>query len=254
MARILIIDDESNIRLMLRLALTADGHKVETAADGVEGLEHFGNGEMHDLVLLDHRMPNMAGLEVLRVIKKRSPATRVIMITAFGTIDLAMAARRAGVANFLRKPFTTETLRRAVTTALTDGPVEEFCEITPSGSAAAHVAAGVEKIAVNGFRLESDATSRSIDGAGNLIHHFTVRTPDGGTSSCKVVLPPFFVELVKAHADRDDLDNDPDFWRWLSEEALANYYWQQAGPPPNCQLTLGELTSNLRRWMDAALS
>ena len=64
MARILIVDDENNIRMMVRLALQHVGHTVETAADGAEGLQKFGNGSNFDLVLLDQRMPGLEGLDV----------------------------------------------------------------------------------------------------------------------------------------------------------------------------------------------
>ena len=65
-------------------------------------------------MLLDQRMPGMDGLEVLREIRKRDPQARVIMATAFGTIDLAVEAMKSGATDFLRKPFTAETLRGAV--------------------------------------------------------------------------------------------------------------------------------------------
>ena len=124
MAHILIVDDESNIRLMLRLALQKDGHSIATAADGPDALEQWGDGTAFDLTLLDHRMPQMEGIEVLRAMKARRKEARVIMVTAFGTVDLALEAQRAGAANFLRKPFTTEALRAAVATALSeDAPV-----------------------------------------------------------------------------------------------------------------------------------
>lgn len=119
MARILIIDDENNIRRMLKLALAQNGHTVETASDGYEGLERFGNdGADWDLVLLDQRMPGLEGLEVLREMRRRNPLARVLMITAFGTIDLATDAMAAGATDFLRKPFAIETLRSAVAAAL----------------------------------------------------------------------------------------------------------------------------------------
>ena len=65
MARILVVDDENNIRMMVRLALQHVGHTVTVAADGPEGLEKFGNGDEIDLVVLDQRMPGMEGIDVL---------------------------------------------------------------------------------------------------------------------------------------------------------------------------------------------
>ncbi len=120
MARILIVDDENNIRMMVRLALQHVGHTVETAADGTEGLQKFGNGSNFDLVLLDQRMPGLEGLDVLKQMRYQHPTAKIIMATAFGTIDLAVDAMKSGATDFLRKPFTAETLRGAVQSALKD--------------------------------------------------------------------------------------------------------------------------------------
>lgn len=244
MANILIVDDESNIRMMLRLALKADGHTIDTAADGPEALEKFGDGSDFDLVLLDQRMPAMEGLEVLRAMKTREPSAKVIMVTAFGTVDLAIDAQRAGAANFLRKPFTTDVLRGAVAAALDNRPAPSSPEMPT----------GLEGVAVNGFRLEAHETVPDHAPDGSFTHHFLVISPDGTQSNCSVVFPTFFVELVKAHADRDSLDESNRFWLWLGEEALANYLWQNAAPPADETLVLQELSSNLRRWMDAVLA
>src|SRR5436309_15106300 len=117
-ARLLIIDDEENIRETMQFALDAVGYQTEVAADGPEGLEKFGTGENWDLVLLDQRMPGMEGLEVLRHIRERDPAARVLMVTAYGTIELAVDAMKSGAVDFLRKPFTPDVLRGAVQAAL----------------------------------------------------------------------------------------------------------------------------------------
>src|SRR5579862_2615392 len=103
---------------MIRLALQHVGYQVEAASDGEEGLRKFGDGEGWDLVLLDQRMPGMTGIEVQKVIRKRSSKTKLIMITAFGTIDLAAEAIQAGAMDFLRKPFTADTLRGAIQSAI----------------------------------------------------------------------------------------------------------------------------------------
>src|SRR5438874_8150519 len=146
MARILIIDDETNIRVMIKLALRGAGHSVGMASDGREGLESFQDGARWDLVLLDQRMPGMDGIEVMREIRARSSSIPVIMITAFGTIDLAVDAMRAGARDFLRKPFTIETLRGAVDAALQSVPLTESVENVP-------ITYGLTTL--NGFRVES---------------------------------------------------------------------------------------------------
>ena len=102
MARILVIDDEKNIRTMVGLALKHEGYAVDLAEDGRSGLNTFGGGEDFDLVLLDQRMPELDGLEVLHEMRRRKPDTRVVMITAFGTIELAVDAMKSGAADFLR--------------------------------------------------------------------------------------------------------------------------------------------------------
>src|SRR5689334_20603146 len=106
MARILVIDDERNIQTNIRVALTHVGHTVELASDGLEGLQKFEEGRQWDLVILDQRMEGLDGLTVLKEMRHRDAACRVIMITAFGTIDLAVDAMKAGATDFLRKPFT----------------------------------------------------------------------------------------------------------------------------------------------------
>jgi DNA-binding NtrC family response regulator len=236
MAKILIVDDENNIRLMLRLALKADGHEVSTASDGPEALDLFGEGQF-DLVLLDQRMPGMEGLEVLRIMKQRAPQAKIVMATAFGTVDLARTAMEAGANGFLRKPFTTEVLRAAVASALAGQVLE-----TPT-------TAHFDAVSVNGFRLESTGDESSIER-----HRFKIQSPGATSTDCIVELPPFFIELVKAQTDREDLEKDTHFWRWLSEEALANYLWQNAAAPASGLLVVEELTSNLKRWMDATLA
>ena len=242
MANILVIDDENNIRLMVRLTLQHSGHTVQTAADGAEGLDKFGNGLEWDLVLLDQRMPGMDGLTVLREIRKRDVQARVIMATAFGTIDLAVEAMKLGATDFLRKPFTAETLRGAVEAALTPPPLA-----FPTGGMT------FSMTTINGFRLESLPTAVSHEG-GAMRFVYTVASPVGERRICSVVLKPLLMELVKAHTDRDTLPGGERFWHALGEESLANYVWQNADFPLGDRLDVEELTAGLRRWIDAVLT
>lgn len=248
MAHILIVDDESNIRMMLRLALQHAGHAVEVAADGYEGLEKFGNGAAWDLVLLDQRMPGMEGLEVLREMRLRRHDARVVMITAFGTIDLATEAMTAGATDFLRKPFTVETLRGAVAAALAgrSGRGAGAAETSP-------IPFSFDLTTVNGFRLHSSPGVTS-GKDGSVSDTFVVAGPTGETRECRVKLPSYAVELVKAHADREEVPGGERFWQALCGEALANYLWQNAELPDGDTVTVEDLTSGLRHWIDAVLT
>lgn len=247
MARILVVDDENNIRLMVRIALQAAGHEVETAADGPEGLERFGDGHGWDVVLLDQRMPGMEGLQVLDEMRQRDPQARIVMITAFGTIDLAANALKKGAVNFLRKPFTTEILRGAVQAAL-EGAVAD----APGGESQ-RLKGGLSGTSINGYRISSAAGAGS-ESDGGLSHRFDVKGPQGDSSVCVVTLPRYFMELVKAHTDCEEIPEAELFWTWLSEEALANYLWQNAELPTGDNLQVEELTTGLRRWVDAVLT
>jgi len=111
--KILIVDDEKNIRLTLSQALETLGMPVQTAVDGEEALQKLQDSDF-SLVLLDLKLPGMDGLEVLRRIRESRPKTRVIMITAHGTIDYAVEAMKLGAVDFLRKPFSPNEIRRLV--------------------------------------------------------------------------------------------------------------------------------------------
>ncbi|MBV9467649.1 MAG: response regulator [Abitibacteriaceae bacterium] len=255
MARILIVDDENNIRLMMRLALQASGHEVETAADGAEGLDKFGAGTHWDLVLLDQRMPGLEGLQVLAAMRQRHHAAKIIMITAFGTIDLAAEAMQAGATDFLRKPFTMEVLLGTVQASLKAHGVEE-------NATAAHTTTplraplSLQATSINGYRIESPGEAPENgkgDTGGVTRYKFQVHQPGGEVRPCVIELPAAFKELVKTHTDSEKIAHGDQFWRWLSEESLANYLWQHAELPPNNFLQVTELTMGLRRWIDSVL-
>lgn len=247
MAKLLIIDDESNIRLMLRLALEHVGHTVEQAGDGIEGLEKFGQGAAWDLVLLDHRMPGMEGIEVLRELRRRNPHARVVMITAFGTVDLASEAIRAGATDFLRKPFTIEVLREAVEAALSERP-----HLPHIANAAPQPSLSFERLGINGYRLAS---------LPGLEHHpdqsvtkvFSVQKTEGAGRACRVTLTAAAVAQVRQHAVGSPLPGGDTFWEALCGEALANYLWQNVTLPTGGQLHVEELTTGLRRWVDVVV-
>jgi len=249
-SRILVIDDETNIRMMIRLTLQHAGYEIDTAGDGQEGLEKFGQGGNYDLILLDQRMPGMSGIDVQKEIYKRAPGTRLILITAFGTIDLALEAIQAGASDFLRKPFTAETLRQAVKSGL-NKPVQRMSAV-PIGM----VCREFTRTTINGFsfELEDPGNHGHDEDDGSVTAHFRVSHANAESAVCTVFLPAYLLELVRAYTDSEDVPGGERFWQALCEEALANYLWQNAALPPDKHLRVEDLSGSLQRWLDTMMT
>jgi DNA-binding NtrC family response regulator len=109
MPSILVVEDKESMRKMLKETLAAEGYFVDEAADGLEAQNKI-NQNFYDLVLTDLKLPKKDGLEVLRLTRENSPQSQVILMTAYGTIDTAVAAMKEGALDFLTKPFDTEHL------------------------------------------------------------------------------------------------------------------------------------------------
>jgi len=107
--RVLVVDDEADIRLGLVRLLATLGIEAGEAADGVAALEAFEGGAW-DLVFTDLMMPRMSGSELLIEIKKRFPGTEVVPLTGFGSVETAVECLQAGAAHFLSKPFDNEDI------------------------------------------------------------------------------------------------------------------------------------------------
>jgi DNA-binding NtrC family response regulator len=116
-ARIVIVDDEINIRGALATMLEKRGHQTRVAATGEEALGLLNAGPT-DLVLTDLKMPGMNGLEFLRKVKHKWPDTEVLVMTAFGSIDTAIEAMRGGAYDYLTKPIDRDRLPLVVEKAL----------------------------------------------------------------------------------------------------------------------------------------
>ena len=114
--RLLIIDDEANMRHMLSTVLKKAGYQVETAADGAEGLEMIQQSQ-YDFILCDIKMPKMDGMKFLKLSRDRIAAATVIMMSAYGSIDTAIEAMKSGAYDYISKPFKTDevylTLKKA---------------------------------------------------------------------------------------------------------------------------------------------
>ena len=109
MNTILVVDDEPNYLIVLSELLKEEGFEVLTAQRGEEGLKIVEDVDL-DIVLTDMRMPGMDGLELLKAIKNYNNDLPVIMITAFGEVEKAVVAMKAGGYNYLAKPFNNEEL------------------------------------------------------------------------------------------------------------------------------------------------
>ena len=102
--RILVVDDEDALRTVLSAELNSEGYDVGTAADGVEALAELQKARF-DLVLLDIKMPNMNGFEVLKIIKEKYAGTKVIMLTGFADLKNASESKKLGAEDFVSKPY-----------------------------------------------------------------------------------------------------------------------------------------------------
>ena len=106
MSRLLVVDDDIQMLSALDAALRHKGHKVETASNGIDAVTKLANvSEPVQAVITDLKMPSMDGLELLHHIRRTSPSIPVILLTAFGTIQTAVDAMKAGANDFLVKPF-----------------------------------------------------------------------------------------------------------------------------------------------------
>uniref|UniRef100_A0A831U6L9 Sigma-54-dependent Fis family transcriptional regulator n=1 Tax=Geobacter metallireducens TaxID=28232 RepID=A0A831U6L9_GEOME len=115
--KILIVDDDVSLRRVLEYNLQEEGYEVLTAGSGEEGLRLFEEAGP-TLVVTDLKMPGMGGFQFLREVKERSPDTVVIVITAFGAVEGAVEAMKAGAYDFITKPFNREALKLTVRKAL----------------------------------------------------------------------------------------------------------------------------------------
>jgi two-component system response regulator AtoC len=118
MDNVLVVDDERNIRTLVARVLAPDQIEVQGAGTGSEGIQ-MADEMSPDLVLLDLRLPDMDGMDVLRTLKNRHPGVAVIIITGFGQIQSAVEAIKVGATDYIEKPFEhLEKLKLAVSRAL----------------------------------------------------------------------------------------------------------------------------------------
>ena len=117
MNKILVVDDEKDIRRALEFVLLGEGYSVEKASNGIEAVEKLKEGEI-DLVITDLRMDGLDGFGVLEQSKKINPSIPVIMITAFGSVESAVEAMKKGAADYIVKPFMHDEIKITISRIL----------------------------------------------------------------------------------------------------------------------------------------
>lgn len=116
-ARILVVDDEDDLRMLLEHVVTSAGYTVTTAEDGQDAIAKI-QKDTFDLALLDIQMPNASGIEVLKFIRTNAPATKAIMLTGYADLNYAMEARQFGAKDFISKPYKLEDIIRTIENVL----------------------------------------------------------------------------------------------------------------------------------------
>jgi two-component system response regulator (stage 0 sporulation protein F) len=112
-ATILVIDDQPGIRRLLTEVLQDEGYRVITAANGYEGIQAA--QEVHpQVILMDMKMPGMDGIEALKELKRQGQGDQVIMMTAYGELDMVNEAREAGMRDYITKPFDIMSLCKII--------------------------------------------------------------------------------------------------------------------------------------------
>jgi len=136
--RILVVDDERGARLALEVPLRLSGYDVTSVARGHDAIALLA-GRSFDIVLTDIYMPDLNGLEVIRAVRKLSPETRIIAVTAQGSLEIAMTAIREGAFDFIAKPYNIDdmlALVRRATAHATAKPAADptaTADFSPSG-------------------------------------------------------------------------------------------------------------------------
>ena len=115
--KVLIIDDDTSFRRILEYNLLEEGYEVLSASSGEEGVAIF-EAQVPDLIITDMKMNGISGIDVLNAVKKQSPDTLVIIITAFGAVDKAVEAMKLGAYDYITKPVNRDELKLVVRNAL----------------------------------------------------------------------------------------------------------------------------------------
>jgi len=179
-------------------------------------------------------MPGMDGLETLRHISERDATARVIMATAYASIELAVDAMKLGATDFVRKPMTPEILRNAVAAALSKQPRVS----APAGPTSAETSAGplIQIITMNGFTiLDSEGARREPNE-----RRFIVKSPTGSEHEVLVEIDEEAIGYVE-RMTRRKLPPENSFWTTQAQRVLGDYLWKEGRVPPTRKLMITDV-------------
>jgi DNA-binding response OmpR family regulator len=230
--RILIIDDEEHIRRMMRITLEAAGYAVGEAQDGSEGLKLYGDGSGWDGLVLDQRMPGMDGLETLKHIKEIKPEARVVMATAYASIELAVDAMKLGATDFVRKPLTPEVLRNSVAAALVKSSVATSVAVTSTTPVSPQPL--IQTVTMNGFTILDDSEAPLLE---EHQRRFIVVSPNGEKHDVLVEIESEPIEYVGRMTGRR-FAPDSSFWTAQARLLLSDFLWNEGKVPALRRLVL----------------
>ena len=226
--RVLIIDDEENIRQMLRLTLEAASYEVGEAENGMEAFFILNSDPDWDVILLDQRLPVMEGTEILPRLEVLTPSARVVMMTAYASVELAVEAMKLGATDFLRKPMTPEIVRNAVAAALNRHPASDEDQLQQKVPHRATVT-------MNGFTvLRGSDLGRALPHRPNE-RRFVVRKPDGQEQDVTVEISQN--AFKEAEQLLKDQTIEKAFWTAQAETFLSDFLWND-GTVPRGKLVL----------------
>ena len=240
----------------MRLTLEAAGYEANEASDGAKGLELYGNGYGWDAVLLDQRMPGMDGLETLRHIKERNAGSRVVMATAFASIELAVEAMKFGASDFVRKPITPEILRHALSAALAKSETSSTFTTTQTSpeddNSSGRTRPLIYILTFNGFEISRPTEKRLIPLESNE-HAFIVTCPDGEEREVVIEIDDKAIGYVE-RMTRRRLAANGSYWAMRAEHLLTDYLWNEGKVPLSGKLVLKDINrdelQSAARWQD----
>lgn len=233
--RILVIDDEDNMRWVLKRALEKAGYEVFTASQGEDGLKEFARNQI-DLVLLDLKMPGMDGLSVLRQLRQRSAQIPILLMTAYATVATAVEALKIGASDYVRKPFDLEALLTQISQACVQNAPEptvkparptfqEFIGISPCLTQVLSLAATAVETGQSVLLIGEQGSGRRH--LARIIHGQSQTAPKPLVAiNCEGLPLPLLKQMLWGSVETDAVNT----WQAKPETQVPNSlgHWQQA--------------------------